>query len=204
MDINYKLYLITDRNFLNGRSLKKCVEDAIKGGVTLIQIREKDASTREFYEVAKEVKEITSKYNIPLIINDRIDIAIAIDAEGVHLGQSDMPLKLARKILGEDKIIGISANNLEEALEAQRDGADYIGLGPVFYTGTKKDIDEPIGVQGLREITKNIDIPSVAIGGINKENAKLVLESGVQGISLISAILGSENVEKASRELSTL
>lgn len=204
MDINYKLYLITDRSFLNGRSLKECVEDAIKGGVTLIQIREKDASTREFYEVAKEVKEVTSKYNIPLIINDRIDIAIAIDAEGVHLGQSDMPLKLARKILGKDKIIGISANNLEEALEAQKDGADYVGLGPIFYTGTKKDIDEPIGVQGLREITENIDIPSVAIGGINKENAKLVLESGVQGISLISAILGSEDVEKASRELSTL
>lgn len=204
MDINYKLYLITDRSFLNGRSLKECVEDAIKGGVTLIQIREKDASTREFYEVAKEVKEVTSKYNIPLIINDRIDIAIAIDAEGVHLGQSDMPLKLARKILGKDKIIGISANNLEEALEAQKDGADYVGLGPIFYTGTKKDIDEPIGVQGLREITENIDIPSVAIGGINKENAKLVLESGVQGISLISAILESEDVEKASRELSTL
>ncbi|MBE6044875.1 thiamine phosphate synthase [Clostridium thermopalmarium] len=204
MDINYKLYLITDRSFLNGRSLKDCVEAAIKGGVTLVQVREKDASTREFYKIAKEVKEITSKYNIPLLINDRIDIALAIDAEGVHLGQSDMPIKLARKILGEDKIIGISANTLEEALEAQKAGADYLGIGPVFYTGTKKDIDEPIGVHGLKEITQNIRIPSVAIGGINKENAESVLETGVNGISVISAILGSEDIEKASIELSSI
>ena len=204
MDINYKLYLITDRSFLNGRSLKDCVEAAIKGGVTLVQVREKDASTREFYKIAKEVKEITSKYNIPLLINDRIDIALAIDAEGVHLGQSDMPIKLARKILGEDKIIGISANTLEEALEAQKAGADYLGIGPVFYTGTKKDIDEPIGIHGLKEITENIRIPSVAIGGINKENAKSVLETGVNGISVISAILRSENIEKASIELSNI
>lgn len=204
MDINYKLYLITDRSFLNGRSLKDCVEAAIKGGVTLVQVREKDASTREFYKIAKEVKESTSKYNIPLLINDRIDIALAIDAEGVHLGQSDMPIKLARKILGEDKIIGISANTLEEALEAQKAGADYLGIGPVFYTGTKKDIDEPIGVHGLKEITQNIRIPSVAIGGINKENAESVLETGVNGISVISAILGSEDIEKASIELSSI
>ncbi|KYH28927.1 thiamine phosphate synthase [Clostridium colicanis] len=204
MDINYKLYLITDRSFLNGRSLKDCVEAAIKGGVTLVQVREKDASTREFYKIAQEVKEITSKYNIPLLINDRIDIALAIDAEGVHLGQSDMPIKLARKILGEDKIIGISANTLEEALEAQKAGADYLGIGPVFYTGTKKDIDEPIGVHGLKEITQNIRIPSVAIGGINKENAESVLETGVNGISVISAILGSEDIEKASIELSSI
>ncbi|MFU0825063.1 thiamine phosphate synthase [Clostridium sp.] len=204
MDINYKLYLITDRSFLNGRSLKDCVEAAIKGGVTLVQVREKDASTREFYKIAKEVKEITSKYNVPLLINDRIDIALAVNAEGVHLGQSDMPIGLARKILGEDKIIGISANTLEEALEAQNAGADYLGLGPVFYTGTKKDIDEPIGIHGLKEITENIRIPSVAIGGINKENAKSVLETGVNGISVISAILRSENIEKASIELSNI
>lgn len=201
MDINYKLYLITDRSFLNGRDLKTCIEDALKGGATLVQIREKDTSTRDFFEVAKEIKEVTSKYNVPLIINDRIDIALAIDAEGVHLGQSDMPIAIAREILGKDKIIGISANNLEEAIEAQKNGADYLGLGPVFYTGTKKDIKEPIGLTGLAEITKNINIPSVAIGGINKENAKPILDAGVDGISLISAILGSENIEKATEEL---
>jgi len=201
MDINYKLYLITDRSFLNGRDLKNCIEDALKGGATLVQIREKDTSTRDFFQVAKEIKEVTSKYNVPLIINDRIDIALAIDAEGVHLGQSDMPIAIARGILGKDKIIGISANNLDEALEAQKNGADYLGLGPVFYTGTKKDIKEPIGLTGLKELTKNINIPSVAIGGINKENAKSILDSGVNGISLISAILGSENIEKATVEL---
>ncbi len=201
MDIDYKLYLITDRSFLNGRDLKNCIEDALKGGATLVQIREKDTSTRDFFQVAKEIKEVTSKYNVPLIINDRIDIALAIDAEGVHLGQSDMPIAIARGILGKDKIIGISANNLDEALEAQKNGADYLGLGPVFYTGTKKDIKEPIGLTGLKELTKNINIPSVAIGGINKENAKSILDSGVNGISLISAILGSENIEKATVEL---
>jgi thiamine-phosphate pyrophosphorylase len=204
MDIDYSLYLITDRSFLNGRDLKKCIEDAIKGGVTLIQIREKDASTREFFEVAKEVKEVTSKYNVPLLINDRIDIAIAIDADGVHLGQSDMPISLARKILGKDKIIGISANTIKEALEAQNDGADYLGLGPVFFTGTKKDINEPIGVSGLREMTEAINIPSVAIGGINKENSESIMEAGVDGISVISAILGSEDIEKASKDLSVI
>lgn len=204
MDIDYKLYLITDRGFLKGRSLKSCVEAAIKGGVTLVQVREKNASTREFYEVAKEVQEVTLKYNIPLLINDRIDIALAINADGVHLGQGDMPIELARKILGENKIIGISANNKKEALEAQNNGADYVGLGPVFYTGTKKDINEPTGLTGLNKIAKSINIPSVAIGGINKENAKSVLEAGVNGLSVISAILGSDDIEKASRELCNL
>lgn len=204
MDIDYSLYLITDRNFLHGRSLKRCVEDAIKGGVTLIQIREKDASTREFYEVAKEVKEVTSKYKIPLIINDRIDIALAINAEGVHLGQSDMPINEARIILGKNKIIGISANTIEEAFAAENSGADYLGVGPVFYTGTKKDINTPRGINGLRDIIEKINIPSVAIGGINKDNAKSVLATGVNGISVISAILGNDDIKKSAEELSTI
>lgn len=202
MNIDYNLYLITDRNIINNRSLKECVEESIKGGVTIVQIREKDASTREFYNIAKEIKEVTDKYNIPLIINDRLDIALAVNAAGVHLGQSDMSIEVARKILGEDKIIGISAGNLEEALEAEKSGADYLGLGAVFYTGTKKDIDEPIGLEGLNEITKEIKIPSVAIGGINKNNAAEVMKTGVNGISVISAILGYEDTKKASEELS--
>src|SRR3712207_105398 len=130
-------------------------------------------------------------------INDRIDIALAINADGVHLGQSDMPIELARKILGNDKIIGISAGNVKEAIEAEKAGADYVGLGAVFFTGTKKDIDEPIGLAGLREITEKITIPSVAIGGINKENAKSVLATGVNGISVISAILKNEDIQGA-------
>lgn len=202
MNIDYSLYLITDRNIIKNRSLKECVEEAIKGGVTIVQIREKDASTREFYNIAKEIKEVTDKYNIPLIINDRLDIALAVDAAGVHLGQSDMSIEVARKILGEDKIIGISAGNLEEALEAEKSGADYLGLGAVFYTGTKKDIDEPIGLDGLKEITNKIKIPSVAIGGINKDNTAEVMKTGVNGISVISAVLGYEDTKKASEELS--
>lgn len=201
MNIDYSLYLITDRGIIKDRCLKDCVEEAIKGGVTIVQIREKDASTREFYNIAKEVKEVTDKYNIPLIINDRLDIALAVDAAGVHLGQSDMSIEVARKILGEEKIIGISAGNLEEALEAEKSGADYLGIGAIFYTGTKKDIDEPIGLEGLKEIINKIKIPSVAIGGINKDNTEDVIKTGVNGISVISAILGYEDTKKASEEL---
>ncbi len=201
MNIDYSLYLITDRDIIKDRYLKECIEEAIKGGVTIVQIREKDASTREFYNIAKEVKEVTDKYNIPLIINDRLDIALAVDAAGVHLGQSDMSIEVARKILGEEKIIGISAGNLEEALEAEKSGADYLGIGAIFYTGTKKDIDEPIGLEGLKEIINKIKIPSVAIGGINKDNTEDVIKTGVNGISVISAILGYEDTKKASEEL---
>lgn len=204
MDISYKLYLITDRSFLNNRSLAECVEDAIKGGVTLVQVREKNISTRDFYNIAREVQKVTTKYNVPLLINDRIDIALAINADGVHLGQSDMPMKLARKILGKDKIIGVSAANVEEAIEAEKAGADYVGLGAVFFTGTKKDITEPIGLTGLREITKNITIPSVAIGGINKENAKSVLATGVDGISVISSILKNDDIQNSSKTLANV
>jgi thiamine-phosphate pyrophosphorylase len=200
MSIDYSLYLVTDRSFLNNKSIKDAVEEAIKGGVTMVQVREKDVSSREFYKVALEVKQITDKYKLPLIINDRIDIAQAVDASGVHLGQSDLPLKLARDILGKDKIIGISVGNVKEAKEAERDGADYVGIGTIFFTGTKKDIKTPIGIEGLTEIVKSIGIPSVAIGGINEENAKDVLNSGTDGVAVISAILGKEDVRKAAEE----
>jgi thiamine-phosphate pyrophosphorylase len=200
MSIDYSLYLVTDRSFLNNKSIKDAVEEAIKGGVTIVQVREKDVSSREFYEVALEVKEITDKYNIPLIINDRIDIAQAVDASGVHLGQSDLPLKFARNILGKDKIIGISVGNVEEAKEAEKDGADYVGIGTIFFTGTKKDIKTPIGIEGLTEIVKSINIPSVAIGGINQQNAKDVLNSGTDGVAVVSAILQKEDITKAAEE----
>ncbi len=138
MDLNYELYLITDRRFLKGRELKKVVEDAILGGVTIVQVREKDVSTREFYNVAKEVKEVTDHYKVPIIINDRLDIAQAINAHGVHLGQKDMHLNIARRILGKDKIIGISVGNVKEALEAENNGADYLGIGTIFLQVVRK------------------------------------------------------------------
>ncbi len=204
MQIDYSLYLVTDRSFLRGRKLSEVVEEAILGGVTIVQVREKELSTKQFYNIALEVKEVTDKYKIPLIINDRIDIALAVDADGVHLGQDDMPLKIARKIIGKNKIIGISAGNVAEAKEAEKDGADYIGIGAVFFTGTKKDIDKPIGLEGLKTIVHSVNIPSVAIGGVNKNNSEDVIKTGANGISVISAILNNDDVKKAAKELKTL
>lgn len=201
MNINYSLYLVTDRSFLKGRKLKDVVEDSIKGGATLVQVREKDISTNEFYSVALEVKEVTDKYKVPLIINDRIDIAQAINADGVHLGQDDMPLTVARKILGSKKIIGISVGNVKEAKIAENDGADYIGIGTIFFTGSKKDIDTPIGIEGLKEIVDSISIPSVAIGGINKDNTPEIMKTGTNGIAVISAILNNEDIKAATKNL---
>ncbi|EKO1913363.1 thiamine phosphate synthase [Clostridium botulinum] len=201
MDLNYELYLITDRRFLKGRELKRVIEDAILGGVTIVQVREKDVSTREFYNVAKEVKEVTDHYKVPIIINDRLDIAQAINAHGVHLGQKDMQLNIARRILGKDKIIGISVGNIKEALEAENNGADYLGIGTIFPTGSKKDVDAIIGIDGLSKIKNNISIPSVAIGGINKTNFKDVLNTGIEGISVISAILDEDDINIAANNL---
>lgn len=201
MELDYSLYLVTDRNLLKGKSLYEAVEQAILGGVTLVQLREKDASTREFYKQALELKKITETYNIPLIINDRLDIAQAVDAEGVHLGQSDMPLVAARNILGKNKIIGISVGSVEEALEAEKNGADYVGIGTIFFTGTKKDIDIPIGIEGLKSVYNSINIPAVAIGGINENNFREVLSIGIDGISVVSAIFGKNNIRDAAEAL---
>jgi thiamine-phosphate pyrophosphorylase len=201
--INYKLYLVSDKDMLKNRDLIQCLEEAILGGVTLIQLREKDDSTLDFYEEAIKVKELTKKYNIPYIINDRLDIAIAVDADGVHLGQGDMPLNIARRILGPDKIIGVSAHTIEQALKAQAVGADYIGVGAIFSTSTKKDANS-VTIESLEEIKKSVNIPVVAIGGINYLNAKEVIGTGIDGIAVISAILGEENIREASKELMRL
>lgn len=201
MAVDYSLYLVTDRRFIGEKPLKKAVEEAIIGGVTLVQIREKSASTREFYNVALEVKQVTDHYNVPIIINDRIDIAQAIDADGVHLGQSDMPLSIARKILGDKKIIGISTGTIEEALEAESGGADYIGIGTIFNTGTKKDTDNPLGVSGLKKVYDSVNIPAVAIGGINHDNFKDILSTGVDGIAVVTAILRSKDITSAAKHL---
>jgi len=204
MEINYSLYLVTDRSFLGNKSLKEAVREAIEGGTTFIQIREKDVSTREFYKIALEVKEVTDYYKVPLVINDRLDIAQAIDADGVHLGQSDMPLQIARKILGKNKLIGISVENVKEAQVAEKNGADYVGVGTVFYTGTKKDINKPIGLEGLRTVCSSIKIPKVAIGGINKDNLRSILSTGVDGAAVVSAILGEKDIKEASKLLKKL
>lgn len=199
--IDYSLYLVTDRDILGNRNLCKAVEDSIKGGVSIVQLREKFVDDETFLKIAKEVQKITKKYNIPLIINDNVKIAKEIDAEGVHIGQSDKPLEEARKFLGKDKIIGVSVGSLDEALKAQKGGADYLGIGTIFYTGTKKDINEPLGIEKLKTIVENISIPSVAIGGIHLDNIEEVMKTGVNGVAVISEILGKEDIENATRTL---
>ena len=198
-NINLSLYLVTDKSddvekFLN------TIEEAIKGGVTVVQIREKTAETLDFYNLALKVKEITSKYDVPLIINDRVDVALAIGADGVHVGQSDMPCDVTRKLIGADKILGVSAATIDEAKKAQNDGADYIGTGAVFPTSTKDDAPK-ITKQDLKEIVESIDIPVVAIGGISKDNAHELIDTGIAGLSVVSAIMSSDNPKKSSEEL---
>ena len=197
-NIDYSLYLVTDRDVLNGRDLCKSVEDAILGGVTLVQLREKNISTLEFYNIAVNLKKITDKYNTPLIINDRLDIALAVDAAGVHIGQSDIPCYVARNILGKEKIIGVSASTLNEALKAQKDGADYIGVGAIFKTSTKNDADS-VSISDLKKIKESVSIPVVAIGGINKENIKLLNSTNINGVAVVSAILGKENIKEEAK-----
>ena len=199
-DIDYSVYLVTDRRNKTDEEFLNIIEEAIKGGTTIVQLREKTASTKEFYDLALRVKEITSRYDVPLLINDRIDIALAVDSEGVHIGQDDMPADIAREIIGDDKILGVSASTVEEAKKAEIDSADYIGSGAVFPTATKDDADS-VSKEELKEIVDSIDIPVVAIGGITVENAHTLKGSGIAGFSVVSAIMSAEDPKEASEKL---
>ena len=196
--VNYSLYLITDRKVLSGKELLASIEDAIKGGVTLVQLREKNITANDYYSLALKVKELVRKYQIPLIINDRVDIALAVDADGVHLGPEDLPITIARKLLGPNKIIGASANCVEEAVAFQSQGADYLGIGALFPTETKSNT-EHVSLNQLKIIKEAVHIPLVGIGGINIDNAPSVKATGVNGIALASAILGSDNIFEAAK-----
>lgn len=202
-DVNYKLYLVTDRDLLKNTDLYTAVEEAIKGGVTLVQLREKDLTTLEFYNTALNIKKVTDKYNIPLIINDRMDIALAVNASGVHIGQKDIPCTIARKILGNDKILGVSATTLSQAIKAEKEGADYIGVGAIFHTSTKQDAN-PVSIDMLKEIKETLSIPVVAIGGITIKNIHQLDSSNIDGIAVISDILGKEDIRLASENLNSL
>ncbi|GHV24401.1 thiamine-phosphate synthase [Spirochaetia bacterium] len=200
-----RLYLCADGAFCGAGSLVEMVEAAIAGGVTIVQLRHKEASSRQLYEEALELRVLTKKANIPLIINDRLDIALAMNADGVHLGQSDLPVAAARQIADtlrpHDKfIIGVSAHTAEEALAAERDGADYLGSGAVYPTGSKNDTTV-IGVEGLKTICAAVKIPVIGIGGIGPQNAAAVLAAGAAGAAVISAILSAEDITKAARNL---
>ena len=198
--IDYALYLVTDRNILGERDLCECVEQAILGGVTLVQLREKELCSKDFYETAQDVKKITDQYKVPFIINDRLDIALAVDADGLHIGQEDLSLSVARRLLGPDKIIGVSASNLSEALAAEQAGAEYLGVGAVFATPTKKDADS-VSLPQLAQIKAGVSIPVVGIGGINEMNARSVISTGVDGVSVVSAILGKADIRQAAEQL---
>jgi thiamine-phosphate pyrophosphorylase len=198
--IDYSIYLVTDRDLMSTETLEEAVEQAIIGGCTLVQLREKDCSSLDFYNTAVKVKEITDKYNVPLLINDRLDIALAIDAAGVHVGQSDLPATVVRKIVGEDKIIGVSTGSLEQALKAQKDGADYIGVGAMYATGTKKDAN-PTSMEELKKIRENVSLPIVVIGGINKERIKDFEGMGIDGFAIVSAIIAQEDIVESTKEL---
>ena len=196
--IDYSLYLVTDTDLCTINSIERAVENAILGGVTVVQVREKTASSLELYNLSMKLKAITDKYNIPIIINDRLDIALSIDAAGLHIGQSDLPVHIARNLLGEGKILGVSARNIDEAMRAKNDGADYLGVGAVFNTTTKLDAKNT-GLELLTEVKQAVNLPIVAIGGINKTNVHLI--KGIDGIAVVSAIIGQPDETQAAKEL---
>jgi thiamine-phosphate pyrophosphorylase len=204
MPVDYSLYLVTDRDILQRRDLLKAVELAVKGGVTLVQLREKNISSREFYNLAVAMKKLTASLHVPLIINDRLDIALAANADGLHIGQDDLPLMQARSLLGKNKILGYSVSTVAEAVYGQEHGADYLGAGTVFPTGNKSDACEPIGLESLKKIKEAVSIPVVGIGGISAANARSVKETGVDGISVISAVLGKEDIFDAASALNII
>ena len=199
-NIDYSLYLVTDRDIMFGDSIEETVRNAVIGGCGIVQLREKNCTSREFYNIAVKLKKICGDLNVPLIINDRADIALAADCDGVHIGQKDLPAEYVRKIIGDDKIMGVSASNLEKALEAEKNGADYIGVGAVFTTSTKEDTN-PVSPGQLAEIKKAVKIPVVAIGGIKKDNIGMLKGTGIDGVAVVSAIISKLDTMKAAREM---
>jgi len=198
-EIPLGLYGITAENFANGKSNIKCVKEMIKSGIKIIQYREKYKSLKEKAKEAKEIAKICKDNGIIFIVNDHVDIALLVEADGVHVGQDDMDIKDVRKIVGNDMIIGVSTHAPNEALKAQNDGADYIGVGPIFKTTTKKR--EPVGLEYLEFVVKNINIPYVAIGGIKKYNFDKIVQTGAKRICLVSEIVGAKNIEKMISDL---
>ncbi|NVO00699.1 MAG: thiamine phosphate synthase [Geobacteraceae bacterium] len=199
--IDFNLYLITDRNQTGSLRLLDVVDDALKGGVRGIQLREKDLSSRELYELAYDLRKLTAKYNARLIINDRIDIALAVDADGVHLGYNSMPIHRARKLLGSSRLIGLSCHNQVNAIMAQENGADFITFGPVYYTPSKANYGKPVGVDKLETVCHLLDIPVFALGGIKENNIDEVLAAGASGIALVSAIIASDDPAATAKEM---
>ena len=191
------LYAVTDTTLMDQ------VKEALEGGITFLQLREKHLSKEEFIKEAREMKELSKEYKVPFVINDNIEVALAVDADGVHIGQDDMSVEEARKLLGEDKIIGVSAHNVEEAIKAQKGGADYLGVGAVCATSTKKDANV-VSKEEIKKICHTVEIPVVAIGGIKKENIKTLEGTDVDGVAVVSAIFAAKDIKKDTKQLRSL
>ncbi len=201
--VDYSLYLVTDRDLMSTGTLEEAVEQAVSGGATLVQLREKTASSLDFYNTAVSLKKITDRFHVPLIINDRVDIALAADAAGVHVGQSDLPADITRRLIGGGKILGVSASSLKEAIAAQRAGADYLGVGAMYATGTKTDA-QLVTTDELKRIRNAVSPPIVVIGGINQNTIPRFHGTGIDGISVVSALISAKDIASAARELKEL
>ncbi len=198
--MDYSLYLCTDRELMSTDTLEEAVEQSILGGCTVVQLREKACSSREFYDTACRMKAITKHYGVPLIINDRVDIALAADADGVHVGQSDLPCGAVKRLIGNEKIVGVSASSLSEAVEAVRQGADYLGVGAMYSTQTKTDA-ALVTLDELRAIRAAVTVPVVVIGGINKNTVGDFQGSGIEGLAVVSAVISQPDIRAAAAEL---
>lgn len=194
------LYAVTDRSWLHGRTLKEQVQEALDGGVTFLQLREKHIDSGLFLQEAQELKDLCKQYQVPFVINDDVELALKVDADGVHVGQSDMKAGDVRKKLGKDKIIGVSAQTVEQAVMAEKHGADYLGVGAVFPTSSKDDAQE-VDYETLKAICQAVQIPVIAIGGINTQNVDRLKGSGICGVAVISAIFAQEDIKEAAKEL---
>lgn len=199
---NWKLYIITDEELSKGRSHFEIARAAIAGSADVIQLRDKKTESLKLYQSALEIRALTRGTGIPFIMNDRLDIALAADTDGLHVGQDDLPAKIARKLLGPHKILGVSVSSEEEAVQAEKEGADYLGVGPIFEArGTKADAGEPRGLQLIKSIHKKCRLPIVAIGGINQSNVKRVIDAGAQCVAIISAVVSASDIAEATRQL---
>lgn len=199
--IDWRLCLVADAEAAGKRDLGAIIREAVDAGATLIQLRGKSLDTRDFLDLALQTSGFLKPRGLPLIINDRADVALASGADGLHLGQKDLPLAYARKILGKERLIGISVNTIEEARAAESGGADYIGVGPIHFTSSKDKLPTILGLEGLRFVREKVRIPILAIGGIDADNVKAVMASGADGIAVISAIMGADNISKATGKL---
>ncbi|MFP4436977.1 MAG: thiamine phosphate synthase [Chloroflexaceae bacterium] len=199
--IDWSVYIVTDERAAGERALPEIVRAAIQGGATAVQLRAKVATTREMVALGQALLAVTRPAGVPLIVNDRLDVALAIDADGAHVGQDDMPTAMARRLLGPERILGVSAETVAQAQQAERDGADYLGVGDVFGTPSKPDAGPPIGVDGLAAIVRAVPLPVVAIGGITLENAPAVIAVGAVGVAVISAVVGAPDPAAAARQL---